>query len=123
MQCGVLVKFGVCLTALSIVLYHNIEEQNQITALKIALPEAAKKLKAFKEESTRLRYEIEQFESPEHLLELARMSEYSHLKHPLSKEILAMSEGAPLLQEESVPAGQQKTSSSIALASRTPLQK
>ncbi|MBS3904716.1 MAG: hypothetical protein KGZ39_05265 [Simkania sp.] len=122
MQHSFLVKFGICLLALSAVLYQNIEEQNQITAFKIALPKATKKLKVLREESMRLRYEIEQFESPEHLLELARMSEYSHLKHPLTKEILTMHGGVPLLQDEFIPSDQRKTTRSITVASHAPLQ-
>ncbi len=103
------------------VLYHHIEEQNRITALKIALPEAIKDLRLLKEKATRLRYEIEQFESPEHLLTLAKKSEYSHLKYPLAKEIITMHEGSPILEEGLVvPAP--RFSLPITIASHGPLQ-
>lgn len=120
MSRGILFKVGFCLLSLSIVFYRHVEEQNQITALKIALPEAIKQLKKLREETTHLRYEIERFESSEHLLELAALSEYSHLKYPLAKEILAMSEGIPLEQESRDRSSGPKTGTpSITLASST----
>ncbi len=122
MNRGVLVKIGFCLGALSLVLYRHIDEQNQITAMKIALPDRLKELKTIKEETTHLRYEIEQFESPQHLLSLAKKSEHSHLKYPLSKEIIAMHEG-PALIEESDSGSQHRTSPSITIASHPPMQK
>jgi len=87
------IRLVICLAILGFALYGHIEKQNQITALRIELPEIARELKALQEDNTRLRYEIEQFESPEHLIELARHHEYSHLRHPLVKEVISMPEG------------------------------
>jgi hypothetical protein len=120
MQKGFLFKIGICLGALSLVLYRHIEGQNQITALKIALPSTVKELKLLKEKTMRLRYEIEQFESPEHLLALANKSEYSHLKYPLSKEIIAMKRGFPILEEEAALPSQHLNAPLI-MASHGPL--
>ena len=89
---GVLVKLGVCLSVFGLCLYSYLETQNQLTHLKILLPEVDKELKLIEEDNRRLAYEIEQFESPSHLIELARNPEYAHLKHPLLKEILTVPE-------------------------------
>lgn len=89
---GVLVKLGVCLSVFGLCLYSYLDTQNQLTHLKILLPEVDKELKLIEEDNRRLAYEIEQFESPSHLIELARNPEYAHLKHPLLKEILTVPE-------------------------------
>ncbi len=86
-------RFAICLAALGFSLYGHIEKQNQITQARIQLPEIARQLKAIQEDNTRLRYEIEQFESPEHLIELARQHEFSHLRHPLVKEVRTLPQG------------------------------
>jgi len=114
-QRSFLLKIGVCLAALSFVLYSHIDEQNKITALKIALPQALKELKTLKEETMNLRYRIEQFESPENLLALSKKSEFGHLQYPLAKELIAMSEGPWLMEdEETLVRGRSKTSISFA---------
>lgn len=87
------VRLVFCLAVLGFALYGHIEKQNRITALRIELPETVRELKALQEDNTRLRYEIEQFESPEHLIELARHHEFSHLRHPLVKEVVSMPQG------------------------------
>lgn len=77
-------------------LYSYIDKQNALTRLRIAIPDLAKEIKMVREENTRMKYEIDLFESPEHLLELAKSCEFSHLKHPLVKEILTVKEGLAL---------------------------
>ncbi len=77
-------------------LYSFIDMQNEVTEFRIRLPQLAKEIKAVEEENDRLRYEIEQFENPQHLMQLARRPEFSHLKHPLLKEILTVKEDVAL---------------------------
>lgn len=62
--------------------------QNSITELRIKVPSLAKEVRRIEEDNTRLLYEIEAFESPENLLKLASMPEYSHLRHPISADVL-----------------------------------
>jgi len=89
---SLLLKLGVCLTALGLCLYSYLETQNELTQLKIRLPEVEKEIKIVREENRRLGYEIDQFENPSHLIELAHHPEFSHLKHPLIREILTVPE-------------------------------
>ncbi len=60
--------------------------------MKIRVPEVEKEIKLVREESRRLAYEIDKFENPAHLIELAHNPEFSHLKHPLLREILTVPE-------------------------------
>ncbi len=89
---GVLLRLGVCLSVFGLCLYSYLDTQNEVTHLKIKLPEVEKQIKLIQEENRRLSYEIDQFENPAHLIELAHYPEYAHLKHPLLKEILTVPE-------------------------------
>ncbi len=89
---GLLLRIGVCLGVFGFCLYSYLERQNELTQLKIRLPEIEKEIKLIQEENRRLTYEIDQFESPSHLIELAHYPEYAHLKHPLLKEIITVPE-------------------------------
>ena len=89
---GLLLRLGICLTILALSLYSYLDLQNRQTQLKIQLPEVEKQIKLIQEENRRLAYEIDQFENPAHLIELAHHPEYAHLKHPLIKEILTVPE-------------------------------
>lgn len=89
---GNLLRLGICLSVFGLCLYSYLNVQNQLTHLKIRLPEVEKEIKLMREENRRFSYEIDQFENPAHLIELAHRPEFSHLKHPLLKEILTVPE-------------------------------
>jgi hypothetical protein len=93
---GPLLRILICIGAGGVCLYSYIDKQNVVTRRRLEIPVLAKEIKDLKEENTRLQYEIDLFESPERLMELARHSEFSHLKHPMLKEILTMQEGLAL---------------------------
>jgi len=88
MNLGLLVRVFLCIVCLGAFLYAYINQQNTITELRLEIPAVAKELQVIEEENTRLRFEIDQFESPAHLMELARKPEYRYLKHPLAKDII-----------------------------------
>lgn len=89
---GLLLRLGFCLSVFGFCLYSYLETQNELTHLKIRLPEVEKEVKLIQEENRRLGYEIDRFENPAHLIELAHHPEFAHLKHPLLKEILTVPE-------------------------------
>ena len=93
---GLLIRLLVCILFGGMLLYSYVDKQNAVTQRRLEIPVLAKQIKDLKEENTRLQYEIDLFESPEHLMELARHSEFSHLKHPMFKEILTLQEGLAL---------------------------
>ncbi len=87
-----LVQIGICLTVFGFCLYSYLEKQNSLTKLKIQLPKVEKEIQMIREENRRLSYQIDRFESPSNLIELAHRPEYSHLKHPILREILTVPE-------------------------------
>lgn len=84
--------FLFCLVVAWWTLYCYMEKQNELTELRLAIPTLYREVKALKEENQRLKYEIEQFESPIHLMELARKAEFTHLKYPTLNEIVILEE-------------------------------
>jgi hypothetical protein len=68
-------------------LYSYVRQQNDLTKIRIELPRLAREVRSLEEHNSRLKYEIERFENPKHLMQLAKRPEYSHLKYPLTSEI------------------------------------
>lgn len=89
---SLLIRLGICVSVFGILLFFYLEKQNELTQLKIQLPQLEKHIAQSREEISRLRYEVDQFENPTHLIELAHRPEFGHLKYPLLKEILTVSE-------------------------------
>lgn len=89
-------RIFICIFILSVFLYRTLHEHNQLTELRFSVPRLAKEIKVIREENKRLFYQMEHFESPENLLQLAAQERYSYLKQPLLKEILHCPEGVAL---------------------------
>jgi hypothetical protein len=87
MKIGSALRVLIAILTLGGFLYAYINKQNEITQLRLQIPRATQEVADITQENTRLKFEIDQFESPSHLLELSRQPEYRHLKHPLLKEI------------------------------------
>ena len=84
--------FFVCLSALAFCLLSYLEKQNELTELRLVIPKMEKEIKIIQEENQELIYQIQAFESPDHLIEMAMQPEFSHLKHPFQKEVLVLKE-------------------------------
>lgn len=76
----------------SFAVYSYLETQNTYTGLQMQLPKKEREKALFAEEIQRLAYEVERFESPAHLIEVAMRPEFRHLKHPLIQEVLSIPE-------------------------------
>lgn len=97
-------KIFVCFFTLCLCLYSYLEAHNQMTKLRLELPKISKELNTLKEENLRLKYEIESFESPQHLMALLKTDAFSHLRFPQVTEILQIDQGIALeLIEEMQP--------------------
>lgn len=79
-----------CILVMGVFLYAYITKQNNITELRLQIPVASKELDAVNQENIRLQFEIDQFEKPQHLMELSSQPQFSHLKHPLLEEIITI---------------------------------
>lgn len=81
-----LISLFFCVAAASVAIYVYIDAQNALTEVKLMIPQVQKELHELKEENKRLRFEAAQFESPEHLMQLSRKPEFSHLKPCFEKD-------------------------------------
>lgn len=87
---GLFVRILLCIVVSGVLLYAYISKQNAITELRLQIPLEAKAHALICQENTRLQFEIDQFENPQHLMELSRLPEFSHLKYPLLQEIITI---------------------------------
>ena len=69
-------------------LYAYVHKHNRLIEMRICLPLLARELQAIEEENVRLKFAVEKFENPLHLMEIARKPQYAHLKHPLITDII-----------------------------------
>lgn len=83
-------RFFICVFAAGITLFASIDKQNELTELRLAIPALAKNVKSLQEVNIHLKYEIERFESPIHLMELMRKPEFSHLKYPYLNDVVIL---------------------------------
>lgn len=87
------VQLLTCLLTAGITLYAIVEEQNGLTELRLTIPALSKEVNAIHEENTRLEYNLDCFENPVHLLELARKPEFGHLKYPSITDVVILPKG------------------------------
>lgn len=87
-----LMQMGVCFSVFGFCLYSYLDTQNSLTKIKMQLPQKEKEIQMVREEMRRLSYQVDQFENPSHLIELAHLPEFSHLRHPVLREILTVPE-------------------------------
>ena len=104
----VFIQLACCIGFFGCFLCSYINTQNAVTRLRLEIPILSSELNKLKEQNNRLKYEIDLFESPEHLMQLARCSEFSHLKYPTLQEVLTVSEAviipkSPIEKEKDLP--------------------
>lgn len=116
MNKGFIFRLALCILCVGFSFYSFIDVQNRATELRIRLPKLAKEIRTISEENERLQYEIERFENPQHLMQLARRAEYSHLKHPLLKEIATCKEGIAVALPQTAPKERTAVKSILTLA-------
>lgn len=88
------VRLLVCISIAGLALYKYIDKLNELTELRLLIPMQAQELKEINEKNLELTYAIDTFESPLHLIELARKPEFGHLKYPTLNEIIELPETA-----------------------------
>lgn len=80
----------VCIFAIFIMLYSYIDNLNSLTELKLKIPSVEKELNRINDDNIQLQYQINQFESPENLMELAKKPEFGHLKFPSIDKVVIL---------------------------------
>src|SRR4051812_33745810 len=79
---GISLRIVVCMAIAVTFAYAYIDKQNELTAVRLMIPVIAKELKVIREENVRLKYQIDCFESPSHLMALVKKPQFSYLKFP-----------------------------------------
>jgi cell division protein FtsB len=83
---------GMGMAVISLEVYLYISANNGVIKKRIAIPTLQKELKEIMAENQRLQHEINQFESPSHLMELMRKPDYSHLRPLFQNEVVEIAQ-------------------------------
>lgn len=83
-----LIKLLACVSCVAFAVYMYINSSNSVMELRLAIPQMQKEVRALHAENERLQYEIDQFESPLHLMELSRKPEFSHMKSSFLQDVI-----------------------------------
>ncbi len=88
----------ICIFVAAVTLFAHIKKRNELTELSLVLPRLEGEVKKLQRENKRLQYEIDSFENPIRLMELAHQPEFSHMKYPIIKDVIIIKEAtdAPL---------------------------
>lgn len=100
---GLFIRLLICISVAGLILYKYIDKLNGLTELRLSIPILAREVKEIHEKNLELQYSIDCFESPLHLMELARKPEFGHLKYPSINDVVSVSEtpiSSPESQEE-----------------------
>lgn len=95
-----LIRLLICISFAGLALYKYIDKLNELTELRLSVPILTREVKEIEEKNLEMKYAIDTFESPLHLMELARKPEFGHLKYPTLNEIVQLPETTLTCPEE-----------------------
>lgn len=93
-------KTPLCLLFLALGLYLYLAKQNEVAQIKLKIPTLQKQVETLQAENTSLLYTIEKFENPNHLMQLLASPDFTHLKHPLLKDVIQVQEGIAVIEKD-----------------------
>lgn len=91
---GLLIRLLLCISIAGLALYKYIDKLNELTELRLSIPVLAREVKEIHEKNMEMHYAIEHFESPVHLMEMARKPEFGHLRYPSIPEVILLPEAS-----------------------------
>lgn len=89
---GLFLRLLICISFAGLLMYKWVDKLNEVTELRMSIPIVEKEVREIAEKNLELRFAIDQFENPAHLIEIARRPEYGHLKYPLDHEVILLPE-------------------------------
>lgn len=123
MKKGLFIRLMICIFFLGGCLYSYLNLQNSITQLRISIPELSSEMRRIEEENTHFCYEIEKFESPANLMEIAKKSAFSHLRFPIENAVVTLKQARPIGETESQQKPETRQKPTIHFATGAPYDK
>lgn len=107
MKKTLLIRITFCLTIIGVLSFLYLDRQNDVTKYRMEIPVLAKEIQSLGEQVKRLEYQIERFENPQNLMQLAECVDFSHLKYPAVSEVWILREAneAFAVTEKTDPTG------------------
>lgn len=90
------IKILLCFLAIGLSLYQLVEEQNQLAALRVALPALEQEVRLLQADILSMQNLLGSTQTPAKLLKWSAEPEYSHLAFPYETEILHVPLDVPL---------------------------
>lgn len=97
---GLFIRLFICIAFAGLLLYKYIDKLNELTELRLSIPILKREVKDISEKNLELQYMIDSFESPVHLMELARKPEFGYLKYPSLNDVVFLPENSLLSSEK-----------------------
>lgn len=85
-----LISIFIALVWCALLAFFILDQQVSLARLRVKIPLVEKQVDELHEENMQLLYDIERFESPEHLMELAQQPRFSHLHYPSTDEVIIL---------------------------------
>lgn len=67
--------------------YSYLTQQNDLTEMRMEIPELMRDMESLRQEIAVLEYQVEAFQNPRNLLQIAMQNQYRHLKLPRLQEV------------------------------------
>ncbi len=109
---GLLWRSGACILLLGAFLLHHVERQNELTRLRLEIPQIDMQWRALQERALQLRGKVLSRQTPRALLAQLQKPEFAHLKNPPPDKVW-------ILDEEEVPASSTALEKSVQHTGKT----
>lgn len=90
------IKIFLCFLAIGLSLYQLVEDQNQLAALRVALPALEQEVRLLQADILSMQNLLQSAEAPAKLLKWSKEPEYAHLIFPYESQIIHIPLNPPL---------------------------
>lgn len=85
------IRLIVCFIVSCSLLYCYVNKQNDLMKLRLKIPSLWSEYRQLEQETIALGFLIDKLESPEHLMQIAELSDYTYLHYPTDKDVCIVS--------------------------------
>lgn len=89
---AIFTRLGICICLFGAFLVRHVQRQNDLTRLRLEIPQIAMQARALEERALQLQEEVGKLQTPKILLEQLDRSEFAHLRAPLPQQIWMLEE-------------------------------
>lgn len=84
---AIFARLGICICLFGAFLMRHVQRQNDLTRVRLEIPQIAMQARALEERSLQLKEEVGKLQTPKVLLDQLDRGEFAHLMAPLPQQI------------------------------------